>query len=98
MCKPTDSIPFGRPISTQAFLRSLESDPGKQYATRRSDRKCVFSDGSEHAVPAFVNRFWSRNQRAGSSLHRIGYRDSFSPLLARFFIERLTQPNEGVYD
>jgi len=58
----------------------------------------VFSDGSEHAVPAFVNLFWSRKQRAGSSLHRLTYRGSFSPRLSRYFIEGLTRPDEAVYD
>ncbi len=88
MVKPPALILSSRRVSTQDFLRGLESDPAKQHPTQRSDRKCVFSDGSEHAVPAFVNLFWSRKQRADCSLHRIDYRGNFSPLLARFFIER----------
>src|SRR6266568_2656965 len=50
------------------------------------------------AVPVFINEFWTSKQRAASSLHEVSYRACFKPQLPRFFIERLTQPNELVYD
>jgi hypothetical protein len=37
-------------------------------------------------------------QRQASSLHEISYRACFKPQLPRFFIDRLTQPGEVVYD
>jgi len=49
-------------------------------------------------VPVFVNEFWTARQRAAHSLHEISYRACFKPQLPRFFIERLTQPGEVVYD
>jgi DNA modification methylase len=49
-------------------------------------------------VPTFVNEFWTSKQRAASNLHEISYRACFKPQLPRFFIERLTQPGEIVYD
>jgi len=52
----------------------------------------------ENAVPVFVNEFWTSKQRAASSLHEISYRACFKPQLPRFFIERLTAPNDFVYD
>jgi hypothetical protein len=50
------------------------------------------------AVPTYVNEFWTSKQRAASSLHEISYRACFKPQLPRFFIERLTEPGDIVYD
>src|SRR5262249_15301417 len=49
-------------------------------------------------VPMFVNEFWTAKQRQAHSLHEISYRACFKPQLPRFFIERLTQPGDSVYD
>ena len=49
-------------------------------------------------VPTFTNEFWTARQRAAHSLHEISYRACFKPQLPRFFIERLTQPGDLVYD
>jgi hypothetical protein len=49
-------------------------------------------------VETFVNEFWTSRQRAAHSLHEISYRACFKPQLPRFFIERLTQPGDVVYD
>ena len=51
-----------------------------------------------HEVPTFVNEFWTARQRQASSLHEVSYRACFKPQLPRFFIERLTQPGDVVYD
>jgi DNA methylase len=50
------------------------------------------------AIPVYVNEFWTAKQRASHSLHEISYRACFKPQLPRFFIERLTQPGDVVYD
>jgi hypothetical protein len=55
-------------------------------------------NGGTHEVPTFVNEFWTARQRQASSLHEISYRACFKPQLPRFFIERLTEPGETVYD
>lgn len=49
-------------------------------------------------VPTFVNEFWTAKQRVANSLHEISYRACFKPQLPRFFIQRLTQPGDVVYD
>jgi hypothetical protein len=49
-------------------------------------------------VAVFVNEFWTARQRAASSLHEVSYRACFKPQLPRFFIERLTRPDDVVYD
>ena len=54
--------------------------------------------GSSVQVNTFTNEFWTAKQRAAHSLHEVSYRACFKPQLPRFFIERLTQPGEIVYD
>lgn len=56
------------------------------------------ADGAVRQVPTFVNEFWTARQRQASSLHEVSYRACFKPQLPRFFIERLTQPCDVVYD
>src|SRR3981189_3316945 len=55
-------------------------------------------EGRSLSLSTFVNEFWTSKQRAASSLHEVSYRACFKPQLPRFFIERLTQPGDLVYD
>ena len=50
------------------------------------------------SIPRYTNEFWTSRQRQANSLHEISYRACFKPQLPRFFIERLTQAGEVVYD
>jgi hypothetical protein len=52
----------------------------------------------EHGVPYFVNEFWTAGQRQAHSLHEISYRACFKPQLPAFFISRLTEAGDAVYD
>lgn len=49
-------------------------------------------------IRKYVNEFWTSKQRNASSLHEISYRACFKPQLPRFFIDRLTQRGDIVYD
>jgi hypothetical protein len=49
-------------------------------------------------VDTYTNSFWSPKQRGGHSLHEVSYRACFKPELPRFFIDRLTRPDDVVYD
>jgi hypothetical protein len=55
-------------------------------------------DGRSLSVKTFINEFWTSRQRAAHSLHEVSYRACFKPQLPRFFIERLTRPEDTVYD
>ena len=66
--------------------------------TRRLVTTFPDADGNAHEVPTYRNEFWTAKQRQASSLQEISYRACFKPQLPRFFIERLTQPGEVVYD
>lgn len=56
--------------------------------------QCESVDG----VPYYINEFWTSRQRQAHRLHEISYRACFKAQLPRFFIDRLTQPGEIVYD
>jgi hypothetical protein len=91
-----------RPISRAAFRPSLPDDLESFRDFGQPSRKLTTSftrqDGSTVKVPTFVNEFWTAMQRQASSLHEVSYRACFKPQLPRFFIERLTQPGDVVYD
>ena len=63
---------------------------------RRYDKETVVEE--RDGIPVFANEFWTSKQRAAHSLHEISYRACFKPQLPRFFIERLTDPGDVVFD
>lgn len=74
-----------------------------QFCEFGEETRCEKTDVTSFAgdpiqVETFINEFWTAKQRAASSLHEISYRACFKPQLPRFFIERLTQTGEVVYD
>ncbi len=70
----------------------------REFGTETRQWSTPTTSHSGVEVPTFVNEFWTAKQRAASNLHEISYRACFKPQLPRFFIERLTQPGEVVYD
>ncbi len=62
----------------------------------RTVKRSIIVD--KRSVPVFINEFWTPRQRQAHSLHEISYRACFKPQLPRFFIERLTEPGDIVYD
>ncbi len=63
---------------------------------RRYGKETIVDDYA--GLPIFVNEFWTSKQRAAHSLHEISYRACFKPQLPRFFITRLTDPGDVVFD
>lgn len=49
-------------------------------------------------VRYFVNEYWTSRQRQSHNLHEISYRACFKAELPRFFIDRLTEEGDLVYD
>jgi hypothetical protein len=66
--------------------------------TTISETRAQTFTGQTVTVPTYVNEFWTSKQRAANSLHEVPYRACFKPQLPRFFIERLTEPGEVIYD
>ena len=82
---------------TVSFEDYLEQFQWEGKSTELSTTIVEINDGST-SVRTFVNEFWTSRQRAAHSLHEISYRACFKPQLPRFFIERLTEPGDTVYD
>src|ERR1041385_3346017 len=59
---------------------------------------CEMRAMASELIPVYVNEFWTAKQRDAHPLHEISYRACFKPQVPRFFIERLTQPGDVVYD
>ncbi|MDB4673414.1 site-specific DNA-methyltransferase [Verrucomicrobiales bacterium] len=78
---------------TDAFAEQLRTFTEFDKETRIED----FPDPTVQ-LPVYINEFWTAKQRAASSLHEISYRACFKPQLPRFFIERLSSPDDIVYD
>ena len=55
-------------------------------------------NGQTGTIMKAFNEYWTSRQRQAHSLHEISYRACFKPQLPRFFIERLTQPGDAIYD
>lgn len=77
-----------------------------QLRERSASRKIAVTDQQEEApgsdavlaVPVYEKELWTSGQRQANSLHEISYRACFKPQLPAYFIERLTQEGDLVYD
>jgi len=67
-------------------------------ATQCMETNARTFSGASIEVPTYVNEFCTARQRAASSVPGISYRACGKPQLPRFFIERLTEPGDIVYD
>ncbi len=87
-----------KPARALNFAEEIAAFKDFGTATRQAITEAQTFGGESISVPAFVNEFWTAKQRDANSLHEISYRACFKPQLPRFFIERLTQPGDRVYD
>lgn len=79
----------------QITRRTVEERRHK--ASIRHARKGVYLEGSPE-VPVYEEELWTARQRQASSIHEVSYRACFKPQLPAYFIERLTQEGDLVYD
>src|SRR5579872_3848627 len=103
MIGQTLELPFAAPKVAVAKIKATDiaADLATFHEFGTSTRRLTTSfpsDSGQSEVPTFVNEFWTAKQRAASRLHEVSYRACFKPQLPRFFIERLTQPGDIVYD
>ena len=52
----------------------------------------------EDSIPYYINEFWTAGQRRSHSIHEVSYRACFKAQLPEFFISRLTQAGDVVFD
>ncbi|MBM3578182.1 MAG: site-specific DNA-methyltransferase [Alphaproteobacteria bacterium] len=53
---------------------------------------------TRNGIDFFFNEFWTARQRQANRLHEVSYRACFKPQLPEFFVSRLTEPGDVVYD
>jgi len=85
------------PLQRQSLHSELENWREFGVVTRKFFTPMRWGE-EKREIQTFSNEFWTARQRQASSLHEVSYRACFKPQLPRFFIERLTQPGEVVYD
>ncbi len=90
-------MPLTLPHTVSPVVPLLDELSGFSGFGRRTVADTLQIPGSG-SVPVFTNEFWTSKQRAASPLHEVSYRACFKPQLPRFFIDRLTQPGDLVYD
>jgi hypothetical protein len=49
-------------------------------------------------IPVCRGEFWTAKQRQAAAIHEISYRACFKPQLPAYFISRLTEPGDVIYD
>jgi hypothetical protein len=93
----SDAVP--QPVKSPHELKQqLEGFNRFGEATKVYQTNVLLNDGTNLSVDTFVNEFWTAQQRRANSLHEISYRACFKPQLPRFFIGRLTNETDTVYD
>jgi hypothetical protein len=95
--QPASKAPSPKPRRNKSLANDLTGFSEFGQPTRILATSFTVGDKTRH-VPTFVNEFWTARQRQAHSLHEISYRACFKPQLPRFFIERLTNPGDVVYD
>src|SRR6266852_4950994 len=82
------------PLTEEEFTSELVHFDWQGRSTTIETASC----GVGRTVPVLVNEFWTSKQRAANSLHEVSYRACFKPQLPAFFVNRLTLPDDVVYD
>lgn len=81
----------------EEFIRCVESFDAFGSHTRLDTFQWASNGRSGTTIKAF-NEYWTSGQRQAHSLHEISYRACFKAQLPHFFISRLTNPGDTVYD
>ena len=69
----------------------------RRRASIRPARKGVYLESSPD-VPVYEEELWTSRQRQACSIHEVSYRACFKPQLPAYFIDRLTNEGDLVYD
>jgi hypothetical protein len=78
--------------------RSARDDPFLAMLRRFTFSGAPTIELQDAGLRYLVNEFWTAAQRRGHNLHEISYRACFKAQLPDFFIARLTNPGDTVYD
>ena len=84
-------------LDRKQFIKEVEEF--KEFGTETLFEDFEWTVGDRSGVTRkAINEYWTSAQRQGHSLHEVSYRACFKPQLPAFFISRLTDLGDGVYD
>ena len=84
-------------MTKEEFIRDVKSFDA--FGTKTRIESYAWScSGRSGTTPKAFNEYWTRAQRQAHSLHEFSYRACFKPQLPQFFIPRLTNQGDLVYD
>ena len=81
----------------QLSRRAAAAIEQRARRTRVPDRNGVYLEGTPH-VPVFEEELWTSRQRQACSIHEVSYRACFKPQLPAYFIDRLSDEGDAIYD
>ena len=81
-------------LAPRSATRALEVS--RPHSSRARQESTETSDSL--SVPVYEAEFWTSRQRQASPVHEISYRACFKPQLPAYFIGRLTDEGDVVYD
>ena len=84
-------------MTKEALINCVKSFNAFGTTTRLEEFQWSANGRSGVTAKAF-NEYWTSAQRQSHSLHEISYRACFKAQLPAFFISRLTDPGDAVYD
>src|SRR5215207_5362108 len=64
----------------------------------RSPQSTKSRPKSTLSIPVYELELWTARQRQACSIHEVSYRACFKPQLPAYFIERLSEEGDVVYD
>ena len=76
---------------------TLEALRTRRASARAEKKHTVFLESTPD-VPVYQAELWTSRQRQACSIHEVSYRACFKPQLPAYFIERLTNEGDLVYD
>ncbi|MFP6572358.1 MAG: DNA methyltransferase, partial [Vicinamibacterales bacterium] len=84
-------------MTKEEFIRDIEVF--NTFGTKTRIESFHWScSGRSGTTPKAFNEYWTSAQRQAHSLHEFSYRACFKPQLPEFFISRLTNRGDRVYD
>ena len=81
-------------LEVHARTRTRSIDVAQQCMPHKASEQTLGS----LSVPVYELELWTSRQRQANPLHEVSYRGCFKPQLPAYFIARLTQEGESVYD
>ena len=84
-------------LDSDGFVEAIKAFDGFGSATLLEPFEWEVAGRTGTTMKA-INEYWTSKQRQAHSLHEISYRACFKPQLPAFFISRLTDLGDGVYD